>query len=132
MVKTHLPCSVFIGYILSKIISGPYIAAFIIYVIETICAWAKVVMRGRHDDVVSTAMGAGTSDVAMYLWGANRRRCNGVPPLPNVCQTFVRFRRKTMRYLIPYLQTISATTPQLDSDRGTTVIFPQDDDRYVV
>lgn len=71
----------------------------IIYRIETCCACTKIVMRGRHDDATSTPMGAGTSDVAMCLWGANRRRCNGVSPLPNVCQTFVQFRRITMRCL---------------------------------
>ena len=90
----------------------------IIYVIETKCAWADVVVRGRHGDVVSTPMGAGTSDVAMYLWGANRRRCNGVPPLPNLCQTFVRFRRgnNALSHSV-HLRTINIATSRFGSVR---------------
>lgn len=40
-------------------------------------AYANFIVRGRHDGT-ATPTNAGTSDVAMRLWRASRRRCRGI------------------------------------------------------
>lgn len=85
-------------------------------------------MRGCYGNVIASLLDAGTSDVAMHLWGANRRRCNGVLPLPNVHQND----RSVMliKIYVPFRYVLSKN--ERDNDREIAVVSLKTDDRYTM